>query len=191
MPYKFIGRSTYYSGKTLWEIVGNLKDFGVGRIIARGRFERYPERSWLKILEVQPVAAPKDVPLYAYDKPRFVSVRCEKYWRGKKLSDVFMNGSTYKADFKLIPKSEEAEYCKVIETSEKRDPRPATADFPPLFRELLKREKGTLSHLTLQYKRTEYNRMVDPSGHEVSKPDKSNAQFGKPVATRFYESVLE
>jgi len=67
MPYKFIGRATNGYGKTLWEIVGNLKDFGVGRVFARNLFERYPEKSWFRILEVQPLEAPKDVPLYAFD----------------------------------------------------------------------------------------------------------------------------
>lgn len=50
---KYIGRQTYYRGKTLWEIVGNLKDYGVGRIVVRSIFERYPEISYMKIKKVE------------------------------------------------------------------------------------------------------------------------------------------
>lgn len=58
MPYKYIGRTTTFKGKSLWEIVGNLKDFGVGRIVARSRDERYPEPSYMKIMKVETLASP-------------------------------------------------------------------------------------------------------------------------------------
>jgi small subunit ribosomal protein S34 len=32
---KYIGRKTDFKGKTLWEIVGNLKNFGIGRVVVR------------------------------------------------------------------------------------------------------------------------------------------------------------
>lgn len=50
---KYVGRTTDFKGKTLWEIVGNLKNFGVGRIIVRSVFERYPEPSYMKIVKVE------------------------------------------------------------------------------------------------------------------------------------------
>jgi small subunit ribosomal protein S34 len=157
MPYKFIGRTTELCGKSLWEIVGNLKDFGVGRVFVRNRFERYPEKSWFKILQVETHEAPKDVPLYAFDvsffffiehtvlinflyfcvlqKPRLVSIKCEKYWRGQKLSEpIFISGGSYKPDYRLIPKADETEYCQVIESTEKKTPLAQTVDFPPLLR---------------------------------------------------------
>lgn len=55
MPYVFVGKRNFYIGKTLWEILGNLKDFGVGRILVRSKFERYPEVSYVKILKVEPL----------------------------------------------------------------------------------------------------------------------------------------
>lgn len=58
MPYKYIGRTTDFKGKTLWEILGNLKNYGVGRIVTRSRFERYPEPSYLKILKVETLSSP-------------------------------------------------------------------------------------------------------------------------------------
>jgi small subunit ribosomal protein S34 len=61
---KYIGRATDFKGKTLWEIVGNLKNFGVGRYVVRQMFERYPEKSYMKILKVQ--AMPPEVEYYYY-----------------------------------------------------------------------------------------------------------------------------
>lgn len=60
MPYKYIGKTTDFRGKSLWEIVGNLKNFGKGRIVVRSRFERYSEPSYLKILDVETFAEPEN-----------------------------------------------------------------------------------------------------------------------------------
>lgn len=50
---KYVGRTTDFKGKTLWEIVGSLKNFGVGRIVVRSVFQRYPEPSFMKIVKVE------------------------------------------------------------------------------------------------------------------------------------------
>lgn len=50
---KYVGRTTDFKGKTLWEIVGSLKNKGVGRIIVRSVFARYPEPSFMKIVKVE------------------------------------------------------------------------------------------------------------------------------------------
>lgn len=60
MPYKYIGRTTDFRGKSLWEILGNLKNFGVGRILVRSRFERYPEPSYIKVLKVETLPQPEN-----------------------------------------------------------------------------------------------------------------------------------
>lgn len=52
MPIKLIGKATTYVGKPLWEILGNLKDHGVGRIVIRSLFQRYSEPTYMKILKV-------------------------------------------------------------------------------------------------------------------------------------------
>lgn len=50
---KYIGRKSHFAGKTLWEILGNLKDFGVGRVIVRNSYvKRFKEPCYMKILEV-------------------------------------------------------------------------------------------------------------------------------------------
>lgn len=56
MPIKLIGRTNNFCGKTLWEILGNLKDFGVGRLVIRNVFQRYPEPTFMKIVKVEPLA---------------------------------------------------------------------------------------------------------------------------------------
>lgn len=58
MPIKYIGRTTDFKGKTLWEILGNLKNFGVGRMIIRNKFQRYPEPCYMRILKIATLPAP-------------------------------------------------------------------------------------------------------------------------------------
>lgn len=53
MPYKYIGPIDVHKGKTLWQILGNLKNFGKNRIIGRNLFQRYPEKSFFKIRKVE------------------------------------------------------------------------------------------------------------------------------------------
>lgn len=60
MPYKYIGRTTDFRGKSLWEILGNLKNFGVGRILVRSRYERYPEPTFIKVLKVETLPQPEN-----------------------------------------------------------------------------------------------------------------------------------
>lgn len=57
---KYVGKKSGCTGKTLWEILGNLKDFGVGRIIVRNSYTRYKEPCYMRVLEVK--AQPNEVP---------------------------------------------------------------------------------------------------------------------------------
>lgn len=50
---KYVGRTTDFKGKTLWEIVGSLKNFGVGRLVVRHTFNRYSEPSFMRIVKVE------------------------------------------------------------------------------------------------------------------------------------------
>lgn len=52
--YKYIGRTNWQCGKTLWEIIGNLKDYGVGRLVTRGTWQHYEQPSFLKIIKAEP-----------------------------------------------------------------------------------------------------------------------------------------
>lgn len=55
MPYVYVGKRNFFIGKTLWEIVGNLKNFGVGRMLVRSKFERYPEVTYYRIVKAHPL----------------------------------------------------------------------------------------------------------------------------------------
>ncbi|KFB48790.1 AGAP006953-PA-like protein [Anopheles sinensis] len=130
---KYIGRTNDFRGKTLWEIVGNLKNFGVGRIVVRSMFERYPEPSFMKIVKVE--ALPNEEPT------RKVRVTVEKTFRGQKSPNlVQIESVSYKADYRLLAKHEEASYCKLVERQEKIFPR--EIDLPPLLKEFVARETG-------------------------------------------------
>lgn len=53
MSIKYIGRTTNFEGKTLWEILGNLKNFGVGRVVIRNGHQRYEEKCFYRIMKVE------------------------------------------------------------------------------------------------------------------------------------------
>ena len=69
---KLIGRTTDFQGKTLWEILGNLKNFGVGRYVARNKFQRYPEPSYMKIVKVEAQPVPTESEVSFLFTPYFV-----------------------------------------------------------------------------------------------------------------------
>lgn len=55
MPIKLIGREGHFKGKTIYQIALNLKNFGVGRVVTRKAFQRYPEKSYYVLTKVVPV----------------------------------------------------------------------------------------------------------------------------------------
>ena len=66
MPvYKYFGKPAIYQGKPLFHILSNLKNFGVGRIIARSSFEAEPTHndkpSFYRILWAQPLMDDKSL----------------------------------------------------------------------------------------------------------------------------------
>ncbi|OAD60738.1 hypothetical protein WN48_05300 [Eufriesea mexicana] len=150
MPIKYIGRTHDFKGKPLWEILANLKNFGVDRIVIRNRQQRYPESSFMKILKV---AALPDTSKHPHD-PRKCIVLVEKTFRGKKCPYIVqMDGSTYKPDYMLIPKDQEANYINATEQFTERI-MPRVTDLPPLLKEILIRntnEKKDDLKLELKY----------------------------------------
>ncbi|XP_032673024.1 uncharacterized protein LOC116844948 [Odontomachus brunneus] len=136
MPIKLIGRTTDFKGKPLWEILANLKNFGVGRIVVRNRFQRYPEPCYMKILKV--AAMPSS------DKPysdRKVVVLVERVFRGlKNPYPSQLYGATYKADYMLIPKDQEHLYLQSTVPPPEKKILPKTGEFPPLYLQLLLRQ---------------------------------------------------
>ncbi|XP_046399143.1 uncharacterized protein LOC124165700 [Ischnura elegans] len=145
MPYVYIGRTTSFRGKSLWEIVGNLKNFGVGRMVVRSRFERYPEPSYMRIVKVEALE----------NQPsRRVAVWVERVFRGRKDPEITkIMKTSYKTDYRLIPKDEEEEYVKGVKqevqstsTYSAKRVVPKEMPIPPLLLELSKAAlKGKIS----------------------------------------------
>lgn len=79
----YVGKKSNCVGKTLWEIVGNLKHFGVGRIILRNNeIKKYPEPCFMKILDVK--AEPNEVP------PKIQVFRWPNDHRDKDVSSIHL-----------------------------------------------------------------------------------------------------
>lgn len=50
---QYIGRVNDLKGKSIWEIIGDLKDYGIGRMMIRNMFQRYQEPCYMRVLNVQ------------------------------------------------------------------------------------------------------------------------------------------
>ncbi|KAF7270430.1 hypothetical protein GWI33_016580 [Rhynchophorus ferrugineus] len=179
MPIKYIGRTTDFKG----------------RIITRSKFERYPEPTYMKILKVEALPKPENE---SPDNLRKVRVLIEKTFRGKTLpKPILLESATYKPDYKLIPKDEEANFCKNIPKSD--TPArilPRTMDFPPLMKELIIQEgilKGGATKEDLELE-IAYNKMSQKSKYRIADKGEQPTQtfsigLGTPITSRLYKGI--
>jgi len=138
MPiYKYFGSPAIYHGKSLFHILCNLKQFGVGRIVTRAAYDKDPLPSFYRILFAQPLMDDKTV------EGRVIAEKVDKGVRYTEPVDLSNIASI--PDFKLVPRAEEPEFCR---WGEVRDYSP-DKDFvvkekyftvPPLMKILLERE---------------------------------------------------
>ncbi|XP_014296840.1 28S ribosomal protein S34, mitochondrial [Microplitis demolitor] len=195
MPYQYIGRTTDFCGKPLWEILGNLKNYGVGRLVIRNRFTRYPEPCYYKILKV--AALPNPVNKI---RPTFINnilersciALCEKVFRGKKFHLlVQIDGASYKADYQLVPKDEEYKYLNAT-TSKPEVIYSKTMELPPLLREIAIRNMKAKGQTVTQEPEMDivYNQMgfkfyrIAKDGEKPTFTPKIG--LGKPLCPRLY-----
>ncbi|XP_020816656.1 uncharacterized protein LOC110190485 [Drosophila serrata] len=182
---KFIGRTTDFRGNTLWELVSDLPNWGVGRMLIRNMFQRYPEPCYMRILKVQAVdEQPGEV--------RKVRVTVEKTWRGvKQAKPVEIYSTSYKADYELVPEDQEAKY---LNNTKKLEPvvLPTKIDLPPLLREYVTEETGERNpQMKVHFKLT-HNKLA----RLAQEGEKPSVSFGvslgqpKPVSTKLYEGLL-
>ncbi|XP_075160538.1 mitochondrial ribosomal protein S34 [Haematobia irritans] len=183
---KYIGRTTDFKGKTLWEIVGDLKDFGVGRLVVRNMFQRYPEPCYMRILKVETVDAENS------ERPRKVKVTVEKTWRGVTIpKPVEIFSSSYKADYELIDKEDEHKFLqnssKIVEKILSTH-----VELPPLLREFVSDETGEKNpQMKVHFKSTD-NKFVRLA-KDGEKPNVFVTMgLGQPapVSLKLYEGVL-
>ena len=106
MPYVFVGKPAIFKGKSLFHLLANLKNFGVGRIVYRTTdYIDYPEGpNFYRILHAQPLMDPET---------RLGNVVVEKVSNGlRRREPVVISDQVHKTDFRLVPKDEEETFCK-------------------------------------------------------------------------------
>lgn len=126
---KYIGFPSKYVGKHLLWLLGNLKDFGVGRVVTRTAFERYPEPSYYVITKVLP---------YMDDANQYGEVWAETIFRGRRLG-VRQVESPHVPDYKLVPKSEEGRLLALPVSELVPKVLPRYIKMPPLLRMIVER----------------------------------------------------
>ncbi|XP_045462365.1 28S ribosomal protein S34, mitochondrial [Harmonia axyridis] len=191
MPYKYIGKTIDHKGKTLWEIVGNLKNFGVGRMVLRNSFQRYPEKSYMRITKVEALPNPENPSM---DVRRKVKVYIDETFRGNKLREhSVINLASYKADYVLVPKDEEYKYNDDAAAKIRIVPR--TVELPPLLKELVKRENLANGEPADKDNKVKVAYVTGPYANyrvaeEGEKPDfEITMGLGTPASPSLYEGI--
>ncbi|XP_041363830.1 28S ribosomal protein S34, mitochondrial-like [Gigantopelta aegis] len=160
MPIRYVGRQPFFRGKTLHEIARNLKNLGVGRVVARSNLLRYPEKSFYRLTKVIPDMT--DATL------RQCTAWGLKTFRGEELGE-FRIDSGHKADWILIPKDEEESFCTIDAKHEKKSDIPQFVQFPPLLKALVQQE-------------------MEAQGQDSSKPMKLPINIHKGVVSRIKQA---
>ncbi|CAH1795304.1 unnamed protein product, partial [Owenia fusiformis] len=143
MPVKYVGRLNRYKCKRLFDILCNLKDLGVGRVVYRDTRKRFfpNEPSYVRITEAVP----------DYSKPDVLrgTVWGEVVFRGQNEGIKKLTLSTHKPDWVLLPKEEEEAFCSHDAPAYKPNVVPSKITYPPLLKAMVVDElerKG--EHLT-------------------------------------------
>ncbi|KAL1451499.1 hypothetical protein WDU94_005870 [Cyamophila willieti] len=191
----YIGRTTDFSGKTLWEIVGNLKNYGVGRLVYKHKMLRYPEPSYYKILKVLPIQHDGNLE-NPHENFRKVIVFVASVFRGHMDPGVHEIFSTsYKPDYRLVPKHEEQDWIRRTEECERKinyiDP---YIDMPPLLKKVVARDLELANQsatpdkfkLPLQV-HTGYNNTTRLADESHPANIKLESFFGTPLSPELYQ----
>ncbi|XP_064541751.1 uncharacterized protein mRpS34 [Drosophila montana] len=182
---KYIGRTTDFRGNSLWEIVGNLPDWGIGRMVIRNMFQRYPEPCYMRILKVQAVDEQPD-------NERKVRVTVEKTWRGvTQPKPVEIYSTSYKADYELVPVDQEH---KFLTNTKKVEPvvLPTQMELPPLLREYIKDETSEANPLiNVHFKKT-HNKLARLAQAGEQPTRQLSMDVGQPtkVSAKLYDGLL-
>ncbi|XP_017466674.1 PREDICTED: uncharacterized protein LOC108359351 [Rhagoletis zephyria] len=112
------GHRPHYRGKPLWQLLDNLPNHGVGRLLVRGSFRQDMDApSFMRILEVDMSSKMvKRGKGKKGDKIR-IPVKVERVWRGVIFPrPVNIASTSYLSDFILVAKDEEEKYLKNAKT---------------------------------------------------------------------------
>jgi small subunit ribosomal protein S34 len=130
----YYGKKTKFVGKTLFEILANLRNFGLNRmLIKQEELLLYPGKpSYYIVKKVEPVMD---------DKLQEGAIYAERIFKGSRMPGlVFVDDITWHTDWQLIPKHEESKYR--VENPPEFKPAQMLQDsfeVPPLMDAFLKR----------------------------------------------------
>ncbi|XP_050031800.1 small ribosomal subunit protein mS34 [Dermacentor andersoni] len=182
---KYIGYPSPYVGKHLLWLLGNLKDFGVGRVITRTGFERYPEPSYYVIKKVVP---------YMDDANQYGDVWAETVYRGRRIGVVQLE-SPQVPDYKLVPKSEEGRLLSLPVADPVPKVLPRYLKMPPLMRIVVERDlkaKGIDdAEPKLQAVYTNSYLMTYRIAEEGEAPDVEHTDMRDYIAEKFRQGIKE
>lgn len=135
----YYGKKTNFVGKTLFEILANLKNFGVNRMVVKQEelLKNPGQKCYYIVKKVEPVMD---------DKLEQGAIYAEQIFRGAKVPGlVFVDDETWHPDWQLISREEEDKYrVKQEELLEHGHPNtikvlPRWMEVPPLMDIFLKR----------------------------------------------------
>ncbi|KAF7490746.1 hypothetical protein SSS_02901 [Sarcoptes scabiei] len=129
----FIGKESSHLGKTAFQILANLKNFGIGRMLTRHEFDVFPEPSYHIVKRVQ---------THMDEELKYGIIWCETVIRGKKLPGIRPLKITYRPDFRLIPKNEEKKFLNcytITDLGDQKNILPKFYQIPPLMKEWINR----------------------------------------------------
>ncbi|GIX94379.1 uncharacterized protein CDAR_220621 [Caerostris darwini] len=138
MAVAVIGKINPFTGKELFEILCNLKNYGVGRVIMANS-NKYPEVSFYIIRKVVPLREPIGPKEQIYG-----NVWAEEVYRGRRMPGLtLLQHATYLPDWRLIPREEEDQYLqhKSVEVTKVL---PKYHSLPPVWAELAKKKDPSL-----------------------------------------------
>ncbi|CAL1292218.1 unnamed protein product [Larinioides sclopetarius] len=144
MAVKLIGKISPYTGNYLFEILSNLKNYGLGRVVMRNSYKKYPELCFYIIRKVVPLREPIGA---GPDEMVYGNVWVEEVFRGRKLEGLkLIQDPTYLPDWRLIPREEEEQYLnyqsqEIVKILPKHD------TLPPVLAEIVKKKNPALKEV--------------------------------------------
>ncbi|XP_050692550.1 28S ribosomal protein S34, mitochondrial-like [Eriocheir sinensis] len=188
MPYKLVGRTTLQKGRRLWELVGRLKNFGVGRLVVRSAHDHYPEPCFYRIVMAKPEM---DTGRPHMDEDNLKgSVLVERIFRGRHDGVVDISKVAYKPDFRLVHRHEEARYIEAYKNYKPEEVRliNPVLEMPPLLKLVAERDGHAAKELKVRLCRTAKNCRLAKEGETPT--ETFSIGLGKPANPDLYEGIL-
>lgn len=114
----------------------------------------------------------------------------ENTFRGRTLPKlVELYSTSYKTDYQLVPKSEEANVCRPCKAPEMKI-LPQNIEFPPLFRELIKKETGQENPQLKLKVSTSANKLVRVAKDGETPTIEVTMGLGEPASSKLYQHLF-